>query len=288
LEPVASIPVCRDLSLDDFERQFRRRNLPVVLRGEPEVASLAALRRDFGTAPLPKAVDVSTSQRVQFDSVRHYLDELEVGAKPHYYLQMRCMFPIDGNRATPLTPWWTSIKAPRYQLGKLIARSAWIGNAYIGFGLHRDECKEQFLCQVSGTKRVLMIASSFAQTRAVYPFRSFQWGFRSQVFNPAEPDLAKFPRFKDAKVFAAELERGDILFIPKSWWHDLQPNGGLNASIGFRHNCDHWKRERMRLRLQILLAARPTGDSKYWYRSARDPSEERLKWVKATRFEKGV
>ena len=244
------------------------------------MASLEALRRDFGSAPVPKAVDVTKKEMVQFDSVRHYLDELVAG-KPHYYLQMRCLFPIEQKSASPLTPWWMSIKAPRYELGTLVARSAWIGNAYFGLGLHRDECREQFLCQVSGNKRVLMVASSLMQTRAVYPFRSFQWGFRSQVFDPTKPDLAKFPRFKDAKVFAALLEPGDILFIPKSWWHDLQPSGGLNASIGFRHTCDHAKREEMRLRFQVLLGPRPTGDSKYWYKSAHDPSRDRMEWVKA-------
>ena len=229
---ITAVPVCSGLSPEDFEQRFRRRGLPVVLRGEPEVTSLDILRREFGSAPIPKAVDISTSQRIAFESARHYLDELDTGA-PQYYLQMRCLFPIEEGKASALTPWWLSIKPPRYVLGRPIARSAWIGNAYFGFGLHRDECMEQFLCQVSGTKRVLLVDASFGQTRAVYPFRSFQWGFRSQVFDPARPDLAKFPHFKDANVWAAELEPGDILFMPTSWWHDYSRMGASMPLSGF-------------------------------------------------------
>lgn len=34
-----------------------------------------------------------------------------------------------------------------------------------------------------------------------------------------EPDLNKFPNFKKIKYLECIVEEGDILYIPKNWWH---------------------------------------------------------------------
>jgi hypothetical protein len=33
------------------------------------------------------------------------------------------------------------------------------------------------------------------------------------------PDLERYPRFRGAPLMSAELEPGDLLYIPSFWWH---------------------------------------------------------------------
>lgn len=38
----------------------------------------------------------------------------------------------------------------------------------------------------------------------------------------ANPDYAKYPKFRDATVIEVDLFPGEVLFIPVGWWHDVQ------------------------------------------------------------------
>ena len=48
------------------------------------------------------------------------------------------------------------------------------------------------------------------------------WGkFHQSVVDIDNPDLEKHPEFKDAKILEIELNPGEMLFIPKLWWHHV-------------------------------------------------------------------
>jgi ribosomal protein L16 Arg81 hydroxylase len=36
------------------------------------------------------------------------------------------------------------------------------------------------------------------------------------------PDLARFPRFAHAQPWAATLDPGDVVYIPRRWWHHVR------------------------------------------------------------------
>ncbi|MBK7859926.1 MAG: cupin-like domain-containing protein [Archangiaceae bacterium] len=40
--------------------------------------------------------------------------------------------------------------------------------------------------------------------------------------DPEAPDLSRFPRFAGARPFTVELQRGETLFIPRLWWHQVR------------------------------------------------------------------
>ena len=52
---------------------------------------------------------------------------------------------------------------------------------------------------------------------------------RSQSpIDPLEPDLERFPGYRDARVFVAVCRPGDVILIPRGWWHyaiSLDPEG---------------------------------------------------------------
>merc|ERR1711939_201777 len=44
-------------------------------------------------------------------------------------------------------------------------------------------------------------------------------------------DLEKFPRFTDARKWRGRLEQGDILYIPHSFWHQVNSYGRRNLAV---------------------------------------------------------
>ena len=47
----------------------------------------------------------------------------------------------------------------------------------------------------------------------------------SSVFSPvniAKPDLKKFPQFSTATPYIVTLGPGDVLFVPRHWWHFVE------------------------------------------------------------------
>lgn len=102
----------------------------------------------------------------------------------------------------------------------------WIGSAGTCSGLHSD-LKDNVFAQIRGQKRVILVP--FNQTHLVYPFLDNI--VNSQV-DPEHPDLERFPRFASAGVLTCLVQPGDVLFIPKGWWHYLRSE---SPSISINH-----------------------------------------------------
>jgi len=102
----------------------------------------------------------------------------------------------------------------------------WIGSAQTCSGLHSD-LKDNVFVQIEGRKRVFLVP--FEQSHLVYPFRDNL--VNSQV-QPEDVDWARFPRFRQARVFELTVENGDLLFIPRGWWHCLRSE---TPSISVNH-----------------------------------------------------
>ena len=73
---------------------------------------------------------------------------------------------------------------------------------------------DNFFAQVHGTKDAILAAPEDARNLHVFPDAHT----KSQVA-PATPDLRVHPRFRRATLLEARLEPGDVLFLPRGWWH---------------------------------------------------------------------
>lgn len=82
-------------------------------------------------------------------------------------------------------------------------------------GLHYDYVDNLFV-QVYGRKRAILVAPK--DTLYLYPFGD---NHTKSWVAPEQPDLARHPSFAKATLFEATLDPGDVLFIPKGWWHYL-------------------------------------------------------------------
>ena len=88
----------------------------------------------------------------------------------------------------------------------------WLGSSTRS-GLHYDHV-ENFFAQVCGTKLAILAAPEEVRNLHVFPDSHT----KSQVA-PEHPDLAAHPRLALATLQQATLEPGDVLYVPRGWWH---------------------------------------------------------------------
>ncbi|MFN8641300.1 MAG: cupin-like domain-containing protein [Candidatus Binatia bacterium] len=197
---LADWPAMRKWSLDYFQREFGDRQRPVIRE------------KDRSHYDVRGGLHY---ERIRFgDYCALLADE-----RPHdLYLTVRV------HEALPEL--FADIRQPVYTANAPWARSRlWFGAPDTKGPLHRD-LAENLYAQVRGRKRFLLLDRKL--TRRVH-----RHAFHSGVpnYSPVDaeqPDLARFPRFRDAPLWAAELEAGDLLYIPSLWWHQAR---SLTTSI---------------------------------------------------------
>ncbi|GHE26143.1 hypothetical protein GCM10017673_29740 [Streptosporangium violaceochromogenes] len=102
----------------------------------------------------------------------------------------------------------------------------WIGSGGTCSGLHCD-ANDNVFTQIRGRKRVILVSAR--QTHLVHPFVDNI--VNSQV-DPEHYDRERFPRLARARVYATTVGPGDLLYIPRGWWHYLRSE---SPSISINH-----------------------------------------------------
>jgi LPS sulfotransferase NodH len=96
----------------------------------------------------------------------------------------------------------------------------WFGPAGTVTPLHH-ETSNILLAQVAGRKRYRLIPSS-----------QWQYVYNSQgVFSEVDcenPDLNRYPKFRDASTIDIVVDPGEVLFMPVGWWHHVR---ALDVSV---------------------------------------------------------
>jgi hypothetical protein len=80
-------------------------------------------------------------------------------------------------------------------------------------GLHYDYV-DNFFAQIRGTKQVILAAPEEVPNLHLFS----DCHTKSQVA-PQHPNLKAFPRFRKAALLETTLEPGDVLYLPRGWWH---------------------------------------------------------------------
>jgi hypothetical protein len=114
-----------------------------------------------------------------------------------------------------------------------ISPRIWLGNA-ITTPTHLDEwCN--IACVISGRRRFTLFPPEQIVNLYVGPLDFAPTGAPMSLVKLSEPDLERFPRFKDALAQAqtAELEPGDAIFIPPLWWHNVESLEPFNLLVNY-------------------------------------------------------
>ncbi|KAM3961571.1 jumonji domain containing 5 [Aphomia sociella] len=108
---------------------------------------------------------------------------------------------------------------------------AWFGPKGTVSALHHDP-KRNLLTQVVGAKQIFLFSPN--DTEYLYPHEHELLNNTAQV-DPREPDLEKYPNYKNAKPYYCVLRPGQMLYIPPKWWHFVE-SLSVSMSVSFWWN----------------------------------------------------
>ncbi|MCF7560812.1 cupin-like domain-containing protein [Sabulilitoribacter multivorans] len=119
---------------------------------------------------------------------------------------------------------------------KLNDVSAWIGPSGTISDFHADTANNVY-AQIKGRKMFIICSPEF--NKNMYPSNKHIYGAIACSVNINNFDHTRFPNFKNTVFNTIILEPGDVLFIPKKWWHYVQ---ALDSSISVS-NFGYTKKE---------------------------------------------
>ena len=119
-----------------------------------------------------------------------------------------------------------------------IAARLWIGNR-VTVAPHFDVA-DNLACVAAGRRRFILFSPDQAANLYPGPMDVTPAGVPISMVPLEEPDLDRFPRYRDALTVAlvAELEPGDAIYIPYLWWHGVQSLAPFNILVNYWWNQD--------------------------------------------------
>ncbi|XP_034429782.1 HSPB1-associated protein 1 homolog isoform X2 [Hippoglossus hippoglossus] len=106
----------------------------------------------------------------------------------------------------------------------------WIGAEGANTPCHLDSYGCNLVLQVQGRKRWHLFPPE--DTSKLYPTRiPFE---ESSVFSQVDvlqPDLGRFPNFQRARAHVVTLQPGQVLYVPRHWWHYVESVDPVTVSV---------------------------------------------------------
>lgn len=127
----------------------------------------------------------------------------------------------------------------------------WIGTAGAYTLCHYDTYGYNIVIQISGSKRWVFFPPS--DTNSLYPTRiPYEESSVFSEVNLSNPDLEKHPRFSKASACSVVLRPGDMLYVPRHWWHYVE-NLELSTSINLWYEIESDMEDRLKESIARLL-----------------------------------
>ncbi|XP_019731075.1 HSPB1-associated protein 1 homolog [Hippocampus comes] len=148
----------------------------------------------------------------------------------------------------------------------------WMGTEGANTPCHLDSYGCNLVLQVQGRKRWHMFPPE--DTSKLYPSRiPYE---ESSVFsrvNILRPDLGRFPAFQHAGAHVVTLLPGQVLFVPRHWWHYVESLDAVTISVNswIELDDDHVARVGEAVTRTVVCAVKSAqGDGECWL----NPTEE--------------
>lgn len=183
-------------------------------------ASCSPRVEGFGLRPGPQdriAIRETYDRLLPPEKVRQLLPRLRTPDDEVLFIELRpadaavrCLgedLTADGARF----PFLPDPPPPRFMYGGWAAM--FYKNSYSDWHFHPGT--DAMMCQVLGTKDVLLLPPTQLSWDQVVPVHVEQW----KVY---DVDLEKAPAYREVRPYHVVVEPGDGLFLPVNWWHTVQ------------------------------------------------------------------
>lgn len=114
-----------------------------------------------------------------------------------------------------------------------LLESIWIGNRTTA-SCHYD-APYNIACCVVGNRRFTLFPPSQVTNLYPGPLNLTPGGQAVSLVDFSAPDFQRYPKFADALMHAqrAELEAGDLIYIPSMWWHHVEALSDVNVLVNY-------------------------------------------------------
>lgn len=222
-------------SAEVFTKYVRRRR-PVIITGALEDWparrwSPEYLKARFGDHVIPVApirdgnVIYGAEFGVRYDEItfRDWLDGLLAGSPPPYY----AMFHV--NEVLPAL--MNDLRVPEFcPSAPWSVTRFWMSPSDTGSAMHQD-LPDNLLAQIIGRKRLVLVPPADSWRMYRHPLTSHLP--QCSRVDAERPDFTRFPRFARARQLHVELAAGELLYLPRLWWHQAR-------SLEFSVTVNHW------------------------------------------------
>lgn len=240
----------RGLSREQFERDHLRAGRPVLLEdGAPDWArrwTMESLSERAGDSLVRATGEFVTSDRGepvrQEMTLRELIDRIARSTEPSFRLVTGFPHAGHGDDFQEILPdlageYVADAPYRRFFDSSVFHHMLWIHPIGNRSTFHHDHVFDNVNIQVVGRKRWLLLPpDSF---RLVYPTGAWQ-----SPINPFAPDLDRYPRFAAVRALSCEQGPGEVVFVPKYWWHcveTIEPSINLTSFVETRNVARLWR-----------------------------------------------
>ncbi|XP_005675088.2 PREDICTED: HSPB1-associated protein 1 isoform X1 [Capra hircus] len=149
----------------------------------------------------------------------------------------------------------------------------WIGSLGAHTPCHLDTYGCNLVFQVQGRKRWHLFPPE--DTPFLYPTRiPYEESSVFSKINVVNPDLKRFPQFQKARRHMVTLSPGQVLFVPRHWWHYVESIDPVTVSINswIELEEDHQARVEEAI-TRMLVCALKTAENPHNTRAWLNPTE---------------
>ncbi|KAI8517853.1 HSPB1-associated protein 1 [Branchiostoma belcheri] len=145
-----------------------------------------------------------------------------------------------------------------------VESTIWVGSAGAHTPCHYDTYGCNLVLQVYGRKKWVLFPPE--DSPSLYPTRlPYEESSVFSQVNVAHPNVEQHPRVVNSHPYVAVLEPGDVLFVPKHWWHyveSLTTSVAVNSWIEMTSDAEDRLQEAV-VRL-VLLSIKSGSDQSQW------------------------
>ncbi|XP_046902030.1 HSPB1-associated protein 1 homolog isoform X1 [Hypomesus transpacificus] len=106
----------------------------------------------------------------------------------------------------------------------------WIGTGGANTPCHQDTYGCNLVLQVQGRKRWTLFPPE--DTARLYPSRvPYEESSVFSLVDVLQPDLRRFPAFSQARAHTVTLQPGQVLYVPRHWWHYVESVDPVTVSV---------------------------------------------------------